>query len=115
MIEKEYLRENFLSNWLQKNMPDPSTGTRITDIDFVLTNANRKTIALIEKKTNNAEFPSWQKSIYVNVAESLRKNGFTVGAYIIKFEGTNFDNGKVYVNGIECSEEKLKKILSRYC
>lgn len=96
-------------------MPHPSTGALITDIDFVLTKNGTKKACLIEKKALNAPNKPWQDQLIADLQEGLKRAGWSVGSHLIQFENTTFENGKVYLDFRESSEEEIRKTLTPYC
>lgn len=118
MTRQEYTgkRDLFMSGWIRENLPDSYTGTRVTDMDFVLTNINHNKVLFVEVKQYNSKVKKWQTDLYNKIVDSIRMSGELEANYCeITFEKTNFEDGKVYLNGIEATEHSVKKYLSGYC
>tara|TARA_Y100000310_G_scaffold210376_1_gene211000 strand:+ start:234 stop:728 length:495 start_codon:yes stop_codon:yes gene_type:complete len=110
-------RDLTFSGWVRKNLPDSDTGWCTSDIDWYMYNYKTKKCCIVETKTRNANLTYSQQQMYNNLAkwigEGAKKDGWKfTGFYIIKFENTWYDDGKVFINGKESSEEEIKKILS---
>ena len=110
-------RDLTFSGWVRKNLPDSSTGWVTSDIDWYMYNYKTKKCCMVETKTRNADLTFAQTQMYKNlskwISEGAKKDGWDfTGFYIIKFENTWFDDGKVFINSKESSEEEIKKILS---
>jgi len=104
-----------MSGWIRKNLPDSSLGFMVTDLDFILYNYNTKKFMLLEVKTRNAQLRKWQENIFNNlskwVKQGIDKDWTYLGFNVIKFESTFFNDGKVYWNNQETTEEDLIKKL----
>jgi len=105
------------SGWIRKNLPDSSFGFLVTDLDFILYNYNTKKIILLEIKTHNALLKYWQQSIFRQLAKWIKQGidneWLFLGFHIIRFENTFFNDGKVYLDNIETTEENIKNFLSK--
>lgn len=114
--EITWTRSLEFSQWIRKNLPDSQTGYMVSDIDFILYNYKTKKIAIVEVKTNNKIISTWQRRLLEFVSSCIRNGKPSdydyLGLYIIRFEKTNFNDGKVYLNGEESSEEQIRKILT---
>ena len=115
--ENTGIRDLTFSNWVRVKLPDSSTGFLVSDIDFYMCNYNKKTHLMVEIKAYNTELPKWQRIMYKNIykwiKEGSEKEGWDFkGVYFIKFEKTSFNDGKVYLNGKESSEDEIIKKLS---
>ena len=110
-------RDLTFSSWVSENLPDSSTGWVTSDIDWYMYNYKTKKCCIVETKTRNANLTYAQKQMYDNlskwIGEGAKKDGWDyTGFYVIKFENTWFDDGKVFINGKESSEEEIREILS---
>lgn len=116
-VEKTHLRSKAFSGWLRENLPDSSTGTLITDIDFAITNYKKNDrILFIEEKTNGKEAKAWQRGVIQDIVKCINKSGDMVAEYAeVTFEHYNFDDGRVWLNGSESNEEEIKSFINRYC
>ena len=106
----------YFSNWIRKKLPDSYTGYRCYDIDFVLWNKNEKKIMLLELKSYNTDTKPDQHLILKNlhkwIGAGIEKDWKYLGLHLIQFEKFNFENGKVYLNRKEITEEELISFLS---
>ena len=88
----------------------------VTDLDFLLYNYKTKKIMFMEVKTRHCELKRWQKIIFRNlhnwVKKGIDEDWTYQGYHLIQFENTNFEDGKVFFDYIESNEEKIIKILS---
>ena len=110
-------RDLTFSSWVRENLPDSSTGWVTSDIDWYMYNYKTKKCCMVETKTRNADLTFAQTQMYKNlskwISEGAKKDGWEfTGFYVIKFENTWFDDGKVFLNEKESSEEEIIKILS---
>ena len=105
-----------MSDWIRSNLPDSSMGFMVSDLDFILYNYKTKMCIFIEIKTHNAELRFWQSSMLKNLERWMEKgidDGWLFGGVeVIKFENSSFQDGKVWLNEKETTEEELKKVLS---
>lgn len=106
----------YFSDYVRENLPPSVTGFKVTDIDFILFNEKTRKIMMVETKTRNKEMPSWQKDIFKNLDEWLRKgidSSWTyLGFHVVRFENTNFENGKVFYDGKQSNEQEIVYLLS---
>ena len=110
-------RDIDFSRWVRKNLPDSSSGFLVSDIDFYIFNYKTKNHALVEIKTYTGQLKEWQRKMYERlgrwIKEGSEKEGWNFkGFFLIKFEKKDFTEGKVYLNGIESTEEEIRRILS---
>tara|TARA_R110002020_G_scaffold447854_2_gene660355 strand:- start:122 stop:490 length:369 start_codon:yes stop_codon:yes gene_type:complete len=106
----------FFSEWIREKLPDSYTGYRCYDVDFVLWHKELKQIMFIELKSYNTEVKSDQHLILKNLHNWI-KNGIDEdwtykGLHLIQFEQFNFENGKVYLDKKETTEEELINFLT---
>jgi hypothetical protein len=125
-IAKSMIREKkdlFFSGWCREKLTDSKDGLLITDIDFILKDYKTRRMMILEVKTRGAGFKNWQRSIYQTLGAALERSLSMNssndnlrydwrGAHFIKFENTNFADGKVFLNYKESSEEEIKNFLS---
>ena len=115
--EQTGTRDLTFNTWLRDALPDSSTGQMVSDIDFYIFNYKKKEHLIVETKTYNAPLKTWQEIMYSKlqrwVSEGGNKEGWKFkGFYLIQFEKTFFDDGKVYLNGEESSKEEIIETLS---
>jgi len=114
MTKKELTGERplSLSRWMRESLPDSSTGQSITDLDFILFNWKTRKMMFVETKTRGAYIKKNQQVIF-NLLHTTTLNGinFTdweyLGFHTIIFENTFFNDGKVYWDNVETTEEEL--------
>lgn len=104
------------SQWVKDNLPDSSTGYMVSDLDFVFYDYIRKKIALVEVKQYNKIIDTWQDNVFKFLKNCIKKgkpdDWEFMGYFVVRFEKTNFKDGKVYLNGTESSEEEIIKKFS---
>ena len=110
-------RDLTFSEWVRENLPNSDTGWVTSDIDWYMFNYKTKKCCIVETKTRNANLTYTQEQMYSNISkwigEGSKKDGWNfIGFFLVKFENTFFDDGKVYLNGKESSEVEIKQILS---
>ena len=115
--EKTGTRDLTYNGWVRNSLPDSNTGFIVSDIDFYMYNWKKMTHLMVEIKTRNSPLVNWQKIMYNNLSkwikEGSKKEGWDFkGFFFIKFENTFFNDGKVYLNEKESSEEEIIKVLS---
>lgn len=111
--EKDYK----MSDWIRKAVPDSSKGYNVQDIDFLIENYNTHKIMWLEIKTGmRFKLPRPQGLMFKMIERWIKKgidDGYEyLGFHEICFENTFFDDGKVYWDGKEITEEELIKKLA---
>ena len=110
-------RDLKFSNWMRKSLPDSKTGWIASDIDFYIYNHKTKIHGMIELKSymSNLTYPQTQMYPRLNkwISEGGAREGWHyAGFFLIQFEKEFFDDGKIYLNGKESSEDAIIEILS---
>jgi len=114
-------RDLKFSQWIRENLPDSKTGFLVSDLDFILYSRSSKSIMWLEVKTRNKRisFDHWQYRLFTDLAKCLRlgmktflPDWYFMGYHNIRFENTFFNDGKVYFDDREISEEELRDRLS---
>lgn len=109
-------RDLTVSGWIRENLPDSSTGFLVSDLDFILYNYKTKRIMLLEVKQHGKEMATWQNNLFKNLAlwisKGIDKDWNFLGFHSIKFENTDFKDGKCYYDHQEITEEELKHLLN---
>ena len=110
-------RDLTFSRWVRCNLPNSDTGWVTSDIDWYMFNYKTRKCCIVETKTRNANLTYTQEQMYSNISKWIgggaKKDGWHfIGFFLIQFENTFFNDGKVYINGKESSEEEIKHILS---
>lgn len=93
-------------------------GFTFTDIDGILRNHKKKTLAVIEVKTRGAVLTYSQTKTFNEFDKILRKGAMDtawtyIGFYLIVFENTSFANGRAWINGKEATEKQFIDFLSK--
>ena len=106
----------YFSRWVRSNLRDSYDNFRVYDIDFIMWDKKTKEVRLLELKSNGADVRPDQKMMLQMFAETF-KNGMAdgwkfKGVHLIQFEKNTFDDGKVFLNKVEISEDKLIKFLN---
>lgn len=86
--------------WLREQKEiDSKRGYVATNLDFVWRNYKTGEWMLIEEKRYQAECPRWQRQMFAVLHRVSQHDPLYRGFYFIKFERTNPDDGKVWING----------------
>ena len=98
--------------WLRKQKElDSSQGFIATNIDYVWRNYKTKKWILIEEKRYMSKPAFYQEEIFNLLKYVCSKDNNYNGFYLIQFENTSPDNGRIYLNHQEITKEKLIKFL----
>ena len=129
---KAIKHENFIpdANWKQWTHDNLASSKNlwVTDIDTMLRSRNG-CFVLVELKCQGVNVPTWQRLTYGILATLLKNAEGTIlkkneylkydmevkhfcGVAELVFEKTWFDDGKVYLNGEESTEEEIRDYLS---
>lgn len=98
-------KDSDFSSWLRRQSEISSEkGFITTDIDYLWKNYKTGKWMILEEKTHGATVPRWQGE-FLQLLDKLGANDpLYCGAYLVRFENTDPDNGRVMVN---------KRLLSR--
>lgn len=113
MTRKEVtgIRDLEFSGWIRSKLPDSATGYSASDLDFILWNWKTKKIMFLEIKTRNVLPRKGQEIMFdfLNkwIAKGIDSEWTYLGFHYIKFEKTNFEDGKCFLNNNEISEIDL--------
>ena len=115
-------RDLTFSQWIRKKLPSSYIGFMVTDVDFFIYNFITKKLLILEVKTRNKKINKWQRIFYEHLNRWIKKgidaDWAYKGAYLIKFENTSFDDGRVWFTSfeqditIEVTEKAVIKFLS---
>jgi hypothetical protein len=108
-------RDLRLSQWIRDNGPDSYFGYYVSDLDFIVYNKSTKKIALMESKMHHASLKPFQKEIYDHISlciqRGLENDWQFLGFHLVQFENEFFNDGSVFFDGRQSSEEEIKKFL----
>jgi hypothetical protein len=114
MTKKEltYKRDLYFNDWVRKNLPDSSTGFWVTDVDFVFISFKSRKFMLVETK-KNSRYPTNAQSEIISFMDTVLRRGTPpeweyLGYHVLVFEKTGWENGKVWLDGKEITEEDFK-------
>lgn len=99
-------KDTDFSAWLrvQPEIDSKTEGFITTDIDYLWKNYKSGKWMILEEKTHGATVPRWQGE-FLQLIDSLGVHDkLYKGVYLVRFENTDPDNGRVMVN---------KRLLSR--
>jgi len=115
------------SKWIRNNLPDSEKFRyRVSDLDFILCDFDKKRIMLLEVKSGNVQMKKWQKNLFYLLSKWVREGikitgggweymGFHLIVFDKKFrddEINPFLYSKCYLDGKEISERQLINRLS---
>lgn len=104
------------NTWVRNKLPDSSSGYSASDLDFILWNWQTKKYMLLEIKTRNTNIRTGQRYMWKNLNNWLKagtSNDWEYkGFHLIKFENTNFEDGKCYFDNLLVTEIELINKLS---
>lgn len=106
------------SSWIRKNLPDSSTGFCVFNQDWVFWNWKTKKLMLCEEKMYMSKVSTAFGRLINEVIEPAlkdfcpKKGVDFKGYFLIQFENTGPDDGKIFFNGNEVTKEVLINFLS---
>ena len=104
------------SNWVREKLPLPVTGFAATDVDMIFYNWKRKNFLVIEIKRKMSECKPAQRNFFEVVHNRLKQplnDGWEYkGTHLLQFEKLFFNDGKVFLNHKETSEQEMIKFFS---
>ena len=114
------------SQWIRRKLPKSANGYLVTNIDFILYNWKSKKMMILEIETNvgskysNMETKDKWFSIFkdlmikwIRIGMNQEGEGWKIGGYkTIAFENNFFDDGKVWYDEKEVTEDWLIDRLS---
>jgi hypothetical protein len=122
-------RELRFSQWIRDNLPSsrrPSCFT-VFDVDFVLRNYSSNRLALLEVKCKGRK-PEGGQKLTMELIDEIMRLGTAArndhygirsmqwtycGYWTLQFENTMPDDGRIWLNGHELTEEQLKHHLGQ--
>jgi hypothetical protein len=109
-------RSLVFSQWVREKLPDSQTGFCVSDLDFILWNWKTKQVMLLEIKTYNTEIKTFQRMMWKCldnwIAKGIDENWIYHGFHLIKFEASDFNDGKCFLDNKEIKEDDLIRFLS---
>lgn len=98
-------KDTDFSAWLRQQPEiDSQEGYITTDLDFIWTNYKTGEWMILEEKSHGGTVPRWQGEIMQKIDLLGAHDPKYKGAFLVRFENTNPQNGRVMVN---------KKLLNR--
>ena len=100
--------------WLRKperKEIDSSLGFVTTNIDYIWKNYKTGKYMLIEEKRYLSKLTYSQSKIMQSIDNVLKKDSNYCGFYLLQFEKTNPDDGKIFLNSIEITKNQLIEFL----
>jgi len=92
-------KDSDFSSWLRKQDEISSDkGFITTDIDFLWRNYKTGEWMILEEKTRGATVPRWQGEFLQLIDNLGASDTLYKGVYLVRFENTDPDNGRVMVN-----------------
>ena len=109
-------RDLGFSGWVRDNLPKSNTGFSVSDLDFIMWNWKTNHVMLLEIKTLNAvprkgQHLMWQR-LHKWIGAGIDDDWTYLGFHLIRFERTNFLDGRVFFDHDEVTEEELIQKLS---
>ena len=100
--ETPYSGNEAFSDFMYKFRSDANKGFVFIDIDTILRNYHKQTIALLEIKCKTAPLSYAQEKTFNEIDAALKRgmgDGWQyIGFFLLQFEHTSFDNGKAWLN-----------------
>ena len=106
----------YFSRWVRSNLRDSYDNFRVYDIDFVLWDKKTREVRLLELKSFGKDVAPDQKLMLKMFADTFSRgiaDGWVYkGVHLLQFEKSSFEDGKVYLNKEEITEQELIKFLN---
>jgi hypothetical protein len=98
--------------WLrdQKEI-DSKLGYIATNIDYIWTNYKTGEWMIIEEKRRGKDCSEWQRKIFRTIHKSAKHDPKYRGIYLVQFENTSPDDGKIWINKKPATKADLIKLL----
>ena len=98
--------------WLRKQPEiDSALGYVTTNLDFFWKNYKTGEFMLLEEKRHMSEPAYFQTKIFNQLRDAFKSDSKFKGLFLIQFENTNPEDGKIYINNKEVTREFLIKFL----
>jgi hypothetical protein len=98
--------------WLREQPEiDSGLGFIATNIDYMWQNYKTGRWMLIEEKRHGRKPAKWQVGMFKILNWCAKHHPHFVGFFVIIFENTSPDDGKIWINGKEITKEKLIEFL----
>ncbi len=122
--ERTGFREQGMSEWIRKNLPSSTRPSCFTtyDVDFVLRNYSTNRLAFVEMKCYQCE-PAYGQRLTMELIDESMRLGILArnehygiksmqwtwcGYWLLQFENTKPDDGRIWLNSYELTEEQLR-------
>ena len=98
--------------WLREQSEiDSKLGYIATNIDYMWENWKTGKWMMIEEKRHNRQPAKWQKQMFAILNWCAKHHPKFIGFYVLVFENTSPDDGKIWVNGKEITKTQLVSFL----
>ena len=98
--------------WLREQKEiDSKLGFITTNIDYMWSNYKTGQWMLIEEKRHGSDVRYSQREQYKVIHKACQYDSLYCGIYLLVFENTSPDDGKIYLNREEITKEQLIKFL----
>lgn len=98
--------------WLREQSKiDSCLGFITTNIDYIWKNYKTGKWMIIEEKRHNSKPKDWQIKIFDMINWCAKYHKDYLGFYIITFENTSPEDGKIYLNEKEITTDELLTFL----
>jgi hypothetical protein len=105
-------KDTDFSAWLRKQPEiDSAKGFITTDIDYLWKNYKTGEWMLLEEKTHGATVPRWQGEFIQHLDKLGANDKLYKGVYLVRFENTDPDNGRIMVNKRLLTRDELIEFL----
>jgi hypothetical protein len=98
--------------WLrEQDEIDSKLGFVASNVDYIWTNYRTGKWIIIEEKRYKKECPRWQQQIFAMLHNAAKHDPKYRGFFLVQFENTNPDDGRIWINGKPATKEMLLKLL----
>jgi len=122
MTQTQYSRNTRQTAYQGNNLDDfsklmyslaslPNTGLTVNDIDFIIRNHHRKTLAIIEVKTRCGQLTYSQQKTFSELDQFVKRGVYDnwqyKGFFVLRFQNTSFANGKAWISYGEVIDQEV--------
>jgi hypothetical protein len=98
--------------WLREQPEiDSQRGFIASNIDYIWRNYKTGEWMLIEEKRYGRDCAHWQRELFAILDNAARHDPKYRGFYFIRFEQTNPDDGRIWINSELATKESLLRLL----